>query len=92
MTLRALQKHSLCAAEAGSTCDGRKLATGGFSKTKSFQGDLQPGGWKEARKERPGKLEYRENRAREQRWSWDQAGQVPGRVLLDVQTKEWSST
>lgn len=48
---------------------GGKLAIWGFSKTKSFQRDLQPGGWKEARKERPGRLESRESQARDQRWS-----------------------
>lgn len=69
MALRALQKHSLYTDEAGSTCNGGKLAIWGFSKTKSFQRDIQPGGWKEARKERPGRLESRESQARDQRWS-----------------------
>lgn len=55
-----LQKHDPCTSEAGSSCDGEKRATWGFSKTKSFQRGkppelyLQPGGWRSARKERLG--------------------------------------
>lgn len=79
-----LQKHDLCTGEAGSSCDGEKRATWGFSKTKSFQRRkppelyLQPGGWRSARKKDWAGLEYGENRTGGLRSGRDQAGHRPG--------------